>query len=317
MLVRAPDAFLAAWQRLPETPWGASTPRAVMLMAPEGLTTAAATAADNRYMATGDQVDADLAHRQHRDLAQRLSGPADPDMPADAARRGVPVWTFPGDAGTPDATFLNNAFATVPGRLILGAMRYRQRQHETARADIRAFFADVLGYDIVELQGAGVVAELTGSLVIDRRRGVGLCGLGERCNLAGAQAMHEAFGLRLTYAFELAAGEYHTNVVMSVLAGRTLVLCREGLADPQAARALAQAWQGRCVELGEAEKNAFAGNCIVVREPELLMSQAGVDSLRPATRQALAEQGWQLQPVPLSQIELAGGSLRCCVGEVF
>lgn len=317
MLVRAPDAFLAAWQRLPEMPWGAPTPRAVMLMAPEGLTTAAATAADNRYMATGDQVDADLAHRQHRDLAQRLSGPADPDMPADAARRGVPVWTFPGDAGTPDATFLNNAFATVPGRLILGAMRYRQRQHETARADIRAFFADVLGYDIVELQGAGVVAELTGSLVIDRRRGVGLCGLGERCNLAGAQAMHEAFGLRLTYAFDLAEGEYHTNVVMSVLAGRTLVLCREGLADPVAAQALVDAWQGHCVELDAAEKNAFAGNCIVVREPELLMSQAGVDSLRPATRQALAEQGWQLQPVPLSQIELAGGSLRCCVGEVF
>ena len=116
---------------------------------------------------------------------------------------------------------------------------------------------------------------------------------------------------------DLAEGEYHTNVVMSVLAGRSLVLCREGLADPQAAQALVDAWHGHCVELDAAEKNAFAGNCIVVREPELLMSQSGVDSLRPATRQALAAQGWQLQPVPLSQIELAGGSLRCCVGEVF
>ena len=314
MLVRTPEAFLDAWRRLPDQPWGPLTPRAVMLMAPEGLTTTAATAADNRYMATDARVDAALAHQQHRHLARVLAGL---DGPADGSRNGLPVWTFAGDPQTPDATFLNNAFATVPGRLVLGAMRYRQRQQETARADIRAFFADVLGYEIVDLQGDGVVAELTGSLIIDRRRGVGLCGLGERCNLAGAQAMHQALGLRLTYAFDLAEGEYHTNVVMSVLAGRTLVLCRDGMADADAAQALVEAWADDCVQLDAAEKNAFAGNCIAVREPVLLMSQAGVDGLRAQTRQALAGQGWQLCPVPLSQIELAGGSLRCCVAEVF
>lgn len=314
MLVRSGRDFLAAWENLPAKPWGPATPRAVMLMAPEGLASTAATAADNHYMSPGRQVDPDLAHAQHRQLAHVLSRAADGGVDPS---RALPVWTFPGDARTPDATFLNNAFATVPGRLVLGAMRYRQRQRETARADVRRFFTDLLGYEVVELQGKGIVAELTGSLVIDRRRGVGLCGLGKRCNLAGAQALHHALGLRLTFAFDLAQGEYHSNVVMSVLAGRTLVLCRKGLADPEAAQALVQAWQGQCVELSDEEKTAFAGNCIAVREGEVLMSQSGAGSLRPQTRQALAGQGWHLRSVDLSQIELAGGSLRCCVAEIF
>ena len=202
MLVRSGRDFLAAWENLPAKPWGPATPRAVMLMAPEGLASTAATAADNHYMSPGRQVDPDLAHAQHRQLAHVLSRAADGGVDPS---RALPVWTFPGDARTPDATFLNNAFATVPGRLVLGAMRYRQRQRETARADVRRFFTDLLGHG-VELQGKGIVAELTGSLVIDRRRG-GPVRPGQALHLAGAQALHHALGLRLTFAFDLAQGD--------------------------------------------------------------------------------------------------------------
>lgn len=305
MLVRDADAFLAAWRRLPASDWGPATPRGVMLMMPDGLASDAVTAADNHYMATARQIDGDRGHRQHRALAAALAG-------------SLPAWTFPGDPATPDATFLNNAFATVPGRLILGAMRYPERQRETARTDVRGFFQEILGYDLVELPtGPDRVAELTGSLVIDRRRGVGFCGLGERCTLAGAQAMHEAFGLRLTFAFALAPGEYHTNVVMSVLAGRTLVICPEGLADPVAAAVLRKVYAGQVVALGMAEKNAFAGNCIAVDTGTVWLSSTAALALTAATRAAFAEHGWRLQPVPLDEIEKAGGSLRCCVAEVF
>src|SRR3546814_17991877 len=81
-------------------------------------------------------------------------------------------------------------------------------------------------------------AELTGSLVIDRARGLGFCGLSARCDTTGAAAMHAAFGLRATLLFDLAAGEYHTNVLLSVLAGRALVLCPDGFADPDVGLAL-------------------------------------------------------------------------------
>lgn len=304
MLVTRPGEFSAAWQALPAEDWGAPVARGAMLLAPDGLTAAAVTSADNRYMDPSRSVDAARLHEQHRSLAAALASE-------------LPAWVFPGDEATPDATFLNNAFATVPGRLIRGAMRYPERQRETGRGDIRAFFRDVLGYMEVDLAGQGVVAELTGSLVIDRRRGVGYCGLGERCDLAGARAMHEAFGLRLTYAFELAAGEYHTNVVMSVLAGRTLVLCREGFADADAAVALKSAYAGSVIELSAAEKNAFAGNCIALRDDSVWMSAAAADGLTAANRERFADMGWRIRDVELDEVEKAGGSLRCCVAELF
>jgi N-dimethylarginine dimethylaminohydrolase len=302
-LVTDPAAFARAWQALPADDWGAPCARGALLMAPEGLSSTAVTCADNRYMVPERSIDGERAHRQHRALARALSSER-------------PAWVFPGDPATPDATFLNNAFASAPGRLLLGAMRYPERQRETGRADVQGFFTQVLGCTIVDLAGTGV-AELTGSLVIDRRRGVGLCGLGERCDLAGARAMHEAFGLRLTFAFDLAPGEYHSNVVLSVLAGRTLVLCRYGLADPDAAQALIDAYGGACIELSAAEKNAFAGNCIALREDSVWMSATAAGALEPATCEAFARLGWRIRAVELDEIERAGGSLRCCVAELF
>jgi N-dimethylarginine dimethylaminohydrolase len=302
-LVTDPADFARAWQALPMDDWGEPCARGALLMAPEGLSSTAVTCADNRYMVPERSIDGERAHRQHRELVRAL-----------ASER--PTWVFPGDPATPDATFLNNAFASAPGRLLLGAMRYPERQRETARPDLRGFFGQVLGCEIVDLAGAGV-AELTGSLVIDRRRGVGLCGLGERCDLAGARAMHEAFGLRLTFGFDLAPGEYHSNVVLSVLAGRTLVLCRHGLADPAVAQALVDAYAGDCIELTTAEKDAFAGNCIALRDDSVWMSATAAAALEPATRDAFARSGWRVRAVELDEIERAGGSLRCCVAELF
>jgi N-dimethylarginine dimethylaminohydrolase len=39
--------------------------------------------------------------------------------------------------------------------------------------------------------------------------------------------------------------------------------------------------------------------------------------LTSAQRAALAEWGFALGSVPLDEIEKAGGSLRCCVAEIF
>ena len=142
--------------------------------------------------------DATRALYQHAALARRLSA-------------DVPVVRFAGDPDHPDGMFPNNVFATTPGQLVIGSMRHAVRRREAARADIRGWFRDVLGYRETDLSGRACVAELTGALCIDRARGIGYCGLSERCDLAGAHAMHAAFGLRLTLAFELAPGEYHAN----------------------------------------------------------------------------------------------------------
>jgi hypothetical protein len=225
MITRDPAAFLAFARSL-AADFGPPTARAAFLVAPDGFTLAEQSAADNRYMAQAADFDAARASAQHRALHRAFAGV-------------LPTVCFAGDPETPDALFPNNVFATAAGRYVVGRMRHPVRQREAAREDIRAFFAGVLDYAEIDLSTQPHPCELTGALVIDRARGLGFCGLSERCDAEGARLMHEALGLRATLLFDLAPGEYHTNVVLSVLAGRAAVVCPDGFADAAALEAIA------------------------------------------------------------------------------
>ncbi|WDS35559.1 arginine deiminase-related protein [Pseudoxanthomonas sp.] len=303
MITRDPDAFLALVRTLaPDA--GPATARGVFLVSPDGFARADESARDNVYMAQAG-FDAAAALAEHRQLHQALSAQ-------------LPVVAFAGDAATPDALFPNNVFATAPGRVIVGRMRHPVRQREAQRADIRGFFTDVLGYAETDLATQPHVCELTGALVIDRARGIGFCGLSERCDAQGAALMHAAFGLRATLVFDLAPGEYHTNVVLALLAGRAALVSPDGLATPRAMLDVLAALYGpHVVVLSAAEKLAFAGNAISLTADSVWMSQGAAAGLSPASRRGLAQAGLGLRSVPMSAIEAAGGSLRCCVGEIF
>lgn len=190
MITRDLDAFFA-FARGVEADFGPATPRAAFLVAPDGFARAGQSATDNAYMADAAAFDAQRASLQHRDLQRAISAV-------------LPTLCFAGDPATPDAVFPNNVFGCAPGRYVVGRMRHPVRQREAARADIRAFFHDVLGRAEVDLSGQPHACELTGSLVIDRARGLGYCGLSERCDEDGARLMHAAFGLRATLLFDLA-----------------------------------------------------------------------------------------------------------------
>ncbi|HMB58190.1 MAG TPA: arginine deiminase-related protein [Arenimonas sp.] len=303
MITRDFDAFLLQARATPADV-GPACAKAAFIVAPEAFRLAEQSASDNRYMDLDIEVGADRALAQHRGLQLAMS-------------QTLPTLCFPGHVDTPDALFPNNVFATVPGRLILGHMRHPVRQREVERADIRGFFTKVLGYEEVDLRTQSGVCELTGALVIDRARGLGFAGLSERCDEAGAAAMHAAFGLRATLMFDLAPGEYHTNVVLSVLAGRAVVLAPSGFADKAAAEAISALYAPHAVVLDAAQKNAFTGNCIALAEDQCWLSQVAEASLRSEQRAALREAGFELVAVELDEIEKAGGSLRCCVAEIF
>lgn len=305
MITTSATEFLATFATLDPIVGASASARGAFLVAPAGFSLAAESARDNRYMDMGLSVDASKAMAQHAALAAAL-------------RDDVPVITFPGDPATPDAVFPNNVFATAPGKLIVGHMKHPVRQREAQRRDIRGFFSELLGYHETDLSlRDDLVAELTGSLIIDRLRGVGYCGLSERCDLAGARAMHEAFGLRLTFCFELSASEYHTNVVMALLASRAVMLAADGFADVADAQAIAAAYGDRVVWLSPAQKQAFAGNAITLSSQRVWMSAAAVHALNADQRDALADCGFAIGNVELDEIEKAGGSLRCCVGEIY
>jgi hypothetical protein len=298
-------AFLSALAGLPLPPNARATARAAFLVAPAAKDLASESARDNRYMRMGAGFDTARALAQHAALAQALRG-------------DVPTITFPGDPESPDAMFPNNVFATAPGRFIVARMRHAVRQREAERDDIRAFFRDVLRCEEIDLShGERGVAELTGSLVIDHARGIGYCGLSERCDMDGARAMHEAFGLRLMFCFALAEGEYHTNVVMTSLAGRAAILAPDGFADPEVPRAIALAFEDRVIRLTPEQKRAYAGNAITLSPDRAWMSECAAASLTDVQRASLADWGFAIGSVPLDEIEKAGGSLRCCVAEIF
>lgn len=307
MITRDRDEFLRLARTLAPD-FGPATARAAFLVTPDGFQRADESAQDNRYMADADGFDAGAALREHRDLQRALS-------------QCLPVVAFAGDAATPDAVFPNNVFATArvagTGRSIIGRMRHPVRQREALRADIRRFFTDVLGHDCVDLSQQAHPCELTGALVVDRARGIGYAGLSERCDARGAALMHEAFGLRATFLFDLAPGEYHTNVVLAVLAGRAALVCPAGFADAGDAAAIASVYGRHGLVLSDAEHRAFAGNAISLSPDIVWMSGRAAASLRADTGDGLADAGFEVRSVSLDAIEAAGGSLRCCVAEIY
>ena len=303
MITRDIEAFLAFARELAPD-FGPPTARAAFLVAPDGFRLAEQSAQDNVYMADAGAFDAQRASMQHRELQRALS-------------TVLPTICFAGDPATPDAVFPNNVFGTAAGRYIVGRMRHQVRQREAARDDIRGFFGGVLDYAEIDLSTQPHPCELTGALVIDRARGLGFCGLSERCDEEGARLMHEAFGLRATLLFDLAPGEYHTNVVLAVLAGRAAVVCPRGFADPAVVDAIAALYAPHAVVCDDAEHAAFVGNCIALSADTLWMSANAGAALLPVHRVALAEAGFRVETVALDAIEAAGGSLRCCIGEVY
>ena len=303
MITRDIAAFLE-FARGAAADFGPATARAAFLVAPDGFSLAVQSAVDNKYMAAADAFDADRASAQHRDLHRAFAAV-------------LPTVCFAGDPDTPDALFPNNVFATAPGRYLVGRMRHPVRQREAARADIRGFFGGTLGYHEVDLSTQPHPCELTGAMVIDRARGIAFAGLSERCNEDGARLMHEALGLRATLLFDFAAGEYHTNVVLAVLAGRAAVLCPQGFADAAVVEAIAALYAPHAIRCTPGEHAAFVGNCIAVSPDKVWMSANAGRALTEGNRQALAAARFEVCTVELDAIEAGGGSLRCCVGEIF
>jgi hypothetical protein len=284
--------------------FGPPTARAAFLVSPDGFVRTDESAEDNRYMAEADAYDAARAARQHRGLHRALSAV-------------IPTITFAGDPAAPDAVFPNNVFATTAGRYVVGRMHHPVRRLEADRSDIREFFGGVLGYEEIDLSNQPHACELTGAIVVDRARGIGFVGLSERCDERGARLMHEALGLRATLMFDLAPEEYHTNVILAVLAGRAVIIGPQAFADQDVVAAISSLYEGRTLTMTPEEHLAFVGNSIALSNDVVWMSAGADAALTDEHRAELADAGFRVESVELDGIEVAGGSLRCCVAEIF
>ncbi|RME76133.1 MAG: amidinotransferase [Planctomycetota bacterium] len=307
MLTDRPEHFVAWWERHRPPPDRPPVMRAAMLVSPVGFRVSEQSARDNRYMVPATPVDPERAIAQHLAVVRALT------------ERGLPVLEIPGRPGLDDAIYPNNVYATIPGRFIVGRMRHPVRRREAEREDVRRLFVDTFRYTLCDLsREPDVIAELTGPLVIDRARGIGWCGMTGRVNEAGCRRMHEAFALRATLRFDLVPEEYHTNLVLAVLAGRGCVVHPGSIVHaPAVLRALEAVYGERILRLTDEEKAAFCGNLIAVTERDVFLSATALAALRPASRATLERWGFTVHAVAIDELEKGGGSLRCLIAEVF
>ncbi len=306
MIVKTAADFRAAIQENPYPIKFPPTMKAAFMVSPVGFYIDEQTAQDNEYMQLDAEVSPARAIVQQAELARQIS------------LCGVPVMSFPGSPDTPDAVFPNNAFATTHGkRYIVGAMLHKNRMKETQRDDIKTFFEELLGYEKYGISDLQAVAELTGVLVPNRARNVGFVGMTERVDEPGVMALHEGFKLDLTFQFDLKPSEYHTNVVMACLAGKAVVINPDAFADPKVVDAIAEFYSGRTLLISNEEKHAFVGNCIAITDKDIFFSKTALQTITDKNRMTLEDWGFDLHGVDVSELEKAGGSLRCMVGEIF
>ena len=284
---------------------GRAVMKSALLVSPEGFRLSSESASDNAYMKPGLPLDLDQAARQHAALATKLE------------ELGVTVHIFSGIDGQDDGVFPNNVFATVSGRAVVGSMRHPVRQKEAGRKDIRDFFKSSLGYELIDLSGESCIAEMTGPLVIDRARNIGFCGMSSRVDEAGCELMAEALRLDAVLRFDLAEGEYHANMILGVTAGELCLVHPGSAPNPFLLKSLRSIYRDRILVLNQAEKDAFAGNCIAATESDLLFSQRACNSLREGSRESLKDWGFRIHFLDVSEFEKAGGSVRCLVAEIF
>ena len=306
MFTDNPKEFLVAFEKLQnQIPFKPNTMRAALLISPRGVQISEQSSIDNVYMDTSKKIDIEKAFKQHQNVARTLN------------ELNVPVVQFSGAYGHDDDLFPNNIFATIPGYFIIGKMFHQVRQQEANRVDIRDFFTSLIPYKIKDLSEKKITAELTGSLVIDRSYEVGFTGIGNRCDVAGAKAMHEAFEHKLTYYFDLKEDEYHTNIILSNLAGKASIIYPGAFQDVKKADIFFDLYKGRTIEIDEKEKNAFCGNSIAVTKEDALFSQTSLDNMRDSVKNQLELNGFKLHGVEIDEIEKCGGSMRCLICEIF
>ncbi|MDX1569635.1 MAG: arginine deiminase-related protein [Xanthomonadales bacterium] len=305
-IVTEPNEFADAFRAVQaKSHFKPATMRAALLVDPAGFHLSPQSAQDNRYIDLSVELDRERAFAQHSGVARKI------------CELGLPVVLFGGRRGLEDAIYPNNVYGTTADRFIVGRMFHQVRQQEANREDVRDFFTGLLGRPLTDLSREHAIAELTGAMAIDRVLSIGYCGLSNRADPEGARLMYDAFDLELMLQFELVPEEYHTNIVLAILAGKVCVIYKPAFADPAVAEAIHEQYRTRTVVLNEAEKNHFAANCIAITEQDLLMSQTAIDVLRDETREVLERCGFTIHGVAIDELEKGGGSLRCLIAEIF
>ena len=227
----------------------------------------------------------------------------------------------------PDAVFPNNWFSTHhDGRIALYPM-YSEARRQERRTDIfdelRRFYtiSEIIDYSLGEKHG--LFLEGTGGLVLDHIARVAYSSLSRRANPELINRFCDDFGYEpmiFECADEFGQPIYHTNVVMCLGTEFALIgaeLIKDKTQRDTVAGNLRK--RGTVIELNGSQIADFAGNALELdaeKEKLLVLSERAHQALTEQQRNSLA-QFTRIIPLSLPTIELAGGSARCMIAEIF
>lgn len=253
------------------------------------------------------------------------------DMAVESLRgAGVTVEVFDDTPAPekPDAIFPNNWFSThEDGRVVLYPMFSPARRRERRKDIISALqerygMTEVLDYSDYEKRERYL--EGTGSLVLDHSNRIAYVSLSKRSH----PVLVERFCADFKYepvVFESASSDgrpiYHTNVMLCL--GTNFALAGlKNITDSAARRKVhdrLKASGKKVIELDPEQIENFAGNALELQGGKgniLVLSERAAASLTLEQRTALEREA-RLLPLSLPTIELAGGSARCMMAEIF
>jgi len=271
------------------------------------------------------------------------SADGDPDALSDAARKefdvavatlrnaGVSVQVLDDTTNPekPDAVFPNNWISTHhDGRVALFPMysplRRLERRHDIVE-ELRNRYrvTEVIDYSAFEKESCYL--EGTGSLVLDHVNRIAYVSLSNRSNPKMIAHFAEDFGYEpVTFTSIGPDGHpiYHTNVMMCMgtrfaLVGLDMI---PNESEKKQVRARLEASGREIVELRPEQVANFAGNAIELDngqgEKLLVLSVRAVATFNERERTVLKPHV-RLVPLKLPTIELAGGSARCMIAEIY
>ncbi|QQR86490.1 MAG: amidinotransferase [Flavobacteriales bacterium] len=240
----------------------------------------------------------------------------------------------PVDPTAPNAVFPNNWFSThEDGTVVLYPMCTPSRRRERDRMLDESL--EALGFrvrrmiDLTTLEADDRFLEGTGSLVIDRMRGVAYAAMGPRTTerainfWCGALRCGPVPFLATMDGTLTGTPVYHTNVLMSI-GEKFAVVCLDAIPYP-VERDDVRDELGRggkeIIAITREQMMGYVANLLQLKNTKgdafIFLSRTAFNLLKPEQRQALERQG-RLVPVDIPTIEeVGGGSVRCMIAENF
>ncbi|MBL4741582.1 MAG: amidinotransferase [Idiomarina sp.] len=287
------------------------------MVRPHHFTSNPETLADNTFQSVSQANDvAQKAYDEVTEAANTLR------------QQGVTVHLFEDETTqTPDSVFPNNWLTThASGELVLYPMFSNNRRKER-RADIIEFLQGHYNYsttlDLSGLEQKEQFLEGTGAIVFDHQAKLAYVARSKRMHEAALNSLCERLGYEpVVFDASNSAGApvYHTNVIMAV--GTEFVMVALDMIEEKARQRVITAIQhsGKAlIELSETQIAQFAGNTLELDSKKgklLALSTTAFEALTNEQKIHL-EQWVKLVPMPVSTIELGGGSIRCMLAQVF